>query len=257
MYRILLADDEGIVTDTLKFIIEKEFNTDADGKPICEIETAKTGRAVIELTESFRPDIAFMDIQMPGINGIEAMKEIRKTNENMVIIVLSAYDKFDYAREALNLGAKDYLNKPIDREKIISVLRDAMKVIDNMRLNRERELLIREKMETVVPVIENGLIYSLLLQEYFEEDVTNYKNLLDITEERCYMGVLVFGEKREGNHMTNAVGSSVRLHQVRLAIESGLAGAGSADDQNVQIPPVHFAVQSDPDVSGQQFVVRI
>ncbi len=214
MYRILLADDEGIVTDTLKFIIEKEFNADADGKPICEIETAKTGRAVIELTESFRPDIAFMDIQMPGINGIEAMKEIRKTNENMVIIVLSAYDKFDYAREALNLGAKDYLNKPIDREKIISVLRDAMKVIDNMRMNRERELLIREKMETVVPVIENGLIYSLLLQEYFEEDVTNYKNLLDITEERCYMGVLVFGEKREGNHMTNAVGSSVRLHQV-------------------------------------------
>ncbi|MBQ1547894.1 MAG: response regulator [Lachnospiraceae bacterium] len=213
MYKILLADDEGIVTDTLKFIIDKEFNENNPEGPQCEIEIAHTGRAVIELTETFRPDIAFMDIQMPGINGIDAMKEIRKQNENMILIVLSAYDKFDYAKEALNLGVKEYLNKPVDRQKIIDALRDSMGKIDSMRKNRERELLIREKMETVVPVIENGLIYNLLLQEYFEEDIINYKNLLEITEERCFMGVLVFGDSREGNHMTNAVGSSIRLHK--------------------------------------------
>ena len=74
MYKIMLADDEGIVIDSLKFIIEKEF------KDICEVQYAKTGRSVIELAESFRPDIAVMDIQMPGINGIDAMKEIRRTN---------------------------------------------------------------------------------------------------------------------------------------------------------------------------------
>ena len=207
MYRILLADDEGIVTDTLKFIIEKEFGD------TCEIMVAHTGRTVIELTESFRPDIAFMDIQMPGINGIDAMKEIRRQNENLILIVLSAYDKFDYAKEALNLGVKEYLNKPVDRDKIIEVLKSSMAQIDRTRRNREKDLQIREKMEIVVPVIENGFIYNLLLQEYFEEDVNNYKNLLDITEERCFMGVLVFGDSREGNHMTNAVGSSVKLHK--------------------------------------------
>ena len=69
MYKIMLADDEGIVIDSLKFIIEKEF------KDICEVQYEKTGRSVIELAESFRPDIAVMDIQMPGINGIDAMKE--------------------------------------------------------------------------------------------------------------------------------------------------------------------------------------
>ena len=76
MYKIMLADDEGIVIDSLKFIIEKEF------KDICEVQYAKTGRSVIELAESFRPDIAVMDIQMPGINGIDAMKEIRRTNNH-------------------------------------------------------------------------------------------------------------------------------------------------------------------------------
>ena len=55
MYKIMLADDEGIVIDSLKFIIEKEF------KDICEVQYAKTGRSVIELAESFRPDIAVMD----------------------------------------------------------------------------------------------------------------------------------------------------------------------------------------------------
>ena len=69
MYKIMIADDEGIVIDALKFIIEKSFGE------TCQVRSAKTGRSVIELAESFRPDIALMDIQMPGINGIEAMKE--------------------------------------------------------------------------------------------------------------------------------------------------------------------------------------
>ena len=92
MYKIMLADDEGIVIDSLKFIIEKNF------EGLCQVESAKTGRKVIELAESFRPDIAVMDIQMPGINGIEAMREIRQMNKSTVFIVMSAYDKFDYAR---------------------------------------------------------------------------------------------------------------------------------------------------------------
>ena len=91
MYKIMLADDEGIVIESLTFIIEKNFGQK------CEVASAKTGRSVIELAESFRPDIAIMDIQMPGINGIDAMKEIRRFNASTVFIVLSAYDKFDYA----------------------------------------------------------------------------------------------------------------------------------------------------------------
>ncbi|MGN0132360.1 MAG: helix-turn-helix domain-containing protein [Lachnospiraceae bacterium] len=205
MYKIMLADDEGIVIDSLRFIIEKEFGEQ------CQIEFAKTGRNVIELAEHFRPDIAFMDIQMPGINGIEAMREIRQNNSNTIFIVMSAYDKFDYAKEAINLGVLEYLNKPVEKSKIIEVLKRAMAIIDKEREKRSRDLMIREKMETVVPIIENGLIYTLLFQEYFEEDLENFKNLLEITEDYCYMGVIVFGENQEGNHMTNVVGTSVRV----------------------------------------------
>lgn len=205
MYKIMLADDEGIVIDSLQFILTKEFGDD------CVIESAKTGRSVIELAERFRPDIAIMDIQMPGINGIEAMREIRATSVGTIFIVMSAYDKFDYAKEAINLGAMEYLNKPMDRSKLIEVVRRAMQQIDRERDKRSQELIIREKMETVVPIIENGLVQNLLLQEFFEEDIDNFKRLLGIEAEHGYMMVLVFGESQEGNHMTNAVGTSVRL----------------------------------------------
>lgn len=207
MYKIMLADDEGIVIDSLKFIIEKEFGNE------CTIEFAKTGRSVIELAEKFRPDIAIMDIQMPGINGIEAMKEIRQSNHNVVFIVMSAYDKFDYAKEAIKLGVLEYITKPMERNKIVTALKNAMSIVDKERTRRSNDLMIKEKLETVVPIIESGLIYNILLQEHFTEDIDNYKTILGIEQQYAYMIAVVCGDAQEGNHMTNAVGSSVKMQK--------------------------------------------
>lgn len=204
MYRIMLADDEGIVLDSLKFIIDKNF------KDTCEVETAKTGRAVIELAEHFKPDIAFMDIQMPGINGIEAIREIKRTNPNVIFIVLSAYDKFLYAKEAISLGVMDYLNKPVNQKVVVEVIEKAIRQIDARRERYRNDLIAKERMETVIPIIESGFIYSVLFQEHFQEDIDNYKQLLELDGDYGYMLALVFGEKQEGNYMTNAVGSSVK-----------------------------------------------
>jgi len=217
MYKILLADDEGIVIDSLKYIIEKEF------KDLCEIQTAKTGRMVIELAESFRPDIAVMDIQMPGINGIEAMREIRRTNSNVIFIVMSAYDKFDYATEAIKLGVLEYITKPMDRRKMVDVLERAMKLVSEAREQRTNDLIVREKLEAVIPVLESGLIYNLLFREHFVKDIDNYKTMLEIPENFSYMMVLVSGDDQEGNYMTNAMGSSVRMvklyQDIRLMVK--------------------------------------
>lgn len=216
MYKIMLADDEGIAIDSLKFIIDKNFA----GK--CEIEYAKTGRKVIELAESFRPDIAFMDIQMPGINGIEAMKEIRKANSKVIFIVMTAYDKFDYAKEAINLGVIDYLNKPAKESVIIDVLKKAMGIVDREKERRSQDLLIKEKLETVAPIIESGLIYNILFHEHFTEDIDNYKSILELEHDQAYMLSVVCGEEQEGNHMTNAVGSSVRIQEHYQTVRSYL-----------------------------------
>ena len=103
-------------------------------------KTAKTGRAVIEKAETFHPDIVFMDIHMPGINGIQAMREIRKFNNSALFYVVSAYDKFDYAKEAINLGVEQYLTKPISKSKIISVVEEATAKVDKVRDQRSNLL---------------------------------------------------------------------------------------------------------------------
>ena len=207
MYKLMLADDEGIVRESLKFIVDKEF------PGTFETFEAKTGRRVIELADEVRPDIAFMDIRMPGINGIDAMKEIRRTNPNIVFVVISAYDKFDYAKQALNLGVIDYINKPFDKSQIVAVLKKAMEEVDRVREQRSRELEIKEKLDSIVPIIENGLIQDLLSHEHFKENIEEYKRLLEIDEKYGLMLAIVGGDREPGGYMRGAVPASVKTQK--------------------------------------------
>lgn len=207
MYKIMIADDESIVIDALKFIIERNFEDE------CIIESAKTGRKVIELAEYFRPDIVFMDIQMPGINGIEAMREIRKNNAHILFIVVSAYVKFDYAKDAIGIGVLDYINKPIEKDVIVKILRTAMQRVDEEKHRRSMDLENKEKLEIVTPIIENGFIYSLLYQNNGKEELDNFRTLLGIEEEAGYLMSLQFGELSDKERMENVIGTSVRLQK--------------------------------------------
>ncbi len=216
MYKIMLADDEGIVIDSLRFIIEKNFSN------TCIVEHAITGRSVIELAEKFKPDIAIMDIQMPGINGIEAMKEIRKTNSSVVFIVMTAYDKFNYAKESINLGVLEYLTKPVNHSVIVSVLQKAMDIIEEDRKKRSNDLLIREKLEIVVPIIESDFVYAAISGDDLSNTETNFRDLLGINEDYGMMLVMEFGDSIEDGILTNPVGVSVKAQSFYSVIRENL-----------------------------------
>jgi len=216
MYKIMLADDEGIVIDSLKFIINKNF------KGNCRVEYATTGRSVIELAEKFKPDIAIMDIQMPGINGIDAMKEIRKTNSSVIFIVMTAYDKFNYAKESINLGVLEYLTKPVNHTVIVKTLHKAMDIIEEEQKKRSNDLMIREKLEIVIPIIESDFIYEALSGDDFSREEENFKNLLGIKEEYGMMMVLELGDSLVEGTLTNPVGISVKAQSFYQVIRESL-----------------------------------
>ncbi len=180
MYRILLADDEQIVIDSLTFIIERNFPGQV------EFLSARSGGDAIELCQANKVDIAFMDVSMPGLNGIEAIKAIKASSPAVIFIVLTAFDRFEYAQQAVNLGVYEYLSKPVNRNKIVEVARSAMSQVDVLRRKQLSEIQIREKLDSVVNIVESDFIYSLIFPSEKAGDIASYLDFFGIKDPSFY-----------------------------------------------------------------------
>ncbi|MBU3111287.1 response regulator [Clostridium lacusfryxellense] len=184
MFKLLIVDDEKIVIDAVSFIINKEF------KEIIEAVSAKSGREAIEKCQSFNPDIVLMDIRMPGINGIDAINEIKKTQSNIVFIIVSAYEQFEYAKEAIGLGVNDYILKPIIKNNLVDTLENIIKRLNREREKRQLDLQNIENYQSLIPFVEHGFIYSILLGESYAAKAAKYKEILGISEPGGYIMIL-------------------------------------------------------------------
>ncbi|MEQ2426127.1 response regulator transcription factor [Enterocloster hominis (ex Hitch et al. 2024)] len=132
-YRILLADDEQIERMALAKRLVKHFG---DSLAISE---AVNGADALEVFKRERSQIVIMDISMPEMNGAEAAEYIRGMDEDCVIIFLTAYDDFAYAKRAIVIRALDYLLKPCDEDELVSVMEEAMRLTDRRALQKARE----------------------------------------------------------------------------------------------------------------------
>lgn len=115
MCKILLVDDESI-----ERIVLRKFLSKVDS--ITLIEEADSGRSALEKFEEMNPDIVIMDIKMPGIDGIEAAKRIKKMRSDCVIIYLSAYIEAEKIHDCLFSGGEAYLQKPVREHELINVI---------------------------------------------------------------------------------------------------------------------------------------
>lgn len=217
MIRILICDDEGIVQESLRYIIQRNFSD------LCEIQSAKNGRAAIQIAEEFNPDIVLMDIQMPGINGIEAMQAIRKENGNAIFIVLTAYDKFEYTQKSIDIGVMSYLTKPINKDILVDILRKAMNKIKERKEKVTHDLEVKEKLEVIAPMLEGGFIYSVLLGEYKEN--FGYLQLLNIGTDYGYVIVVECGDEFHKGVLTNTVGAGIRMQKHYMVLREILKEA--------------------------------
>lgn len=184
MYKLLIVDDEKIVIDAVKFIVKKEV-------PNIVVErTASTGREAIQAASEVKPDIVLMDIRMPGINGIEAIKEIKKIYSDVEFVIMSAYEQFDFAKQSVELGVVDYLMKPVNKAKIISTLNKITKKLDLEKQQEEIQLDNIEKYKKALTVLEQGFIYSILFNKEYGTDILKYKEILNLTINTGYMMIL-------------------------------------------------------------------
>ena len=116
MYSVYIADDEMWVIVGLKKRIEKT------GLPFQVVGEANNGVMALEEIEKKKPDILFTDIRLPGYNGLELLELLRKKELDTKVVLISGYAEFEYAQSAIRNGAYDYLLKPIDQDKLQTVL---------------------------------------------------------------------------------------------------------------------------------------
>ncbi len=195
MMKLLIADDEYLVTDSLKYIVEK-FANDVE-----VVGTAKSGREAIEKAIEHKPDIVFMDIHMPGIDGIEAIKQIKAAGLDVTFVIITAYEYFNYAKEAINLGVHDYLLKPINRSKVVETLEGICREIASRREAVQREMQLKEKMNKVIPHLEGQFIYSRLFDGNAVKDVEFYEEVFGMKIGYGYVMMAVVEENEEGSRV--------------------------------------------------------
>lgn len=110
MFTMLVVDDERLLADGMKRAID-EMN-------LFQTFSAQSGHAALEIIERQRVDAMLLDIAMPGMNGIELMMRLRERPDRPATIIISGYEEFDYAKQALNYGAVDYVLKPVDQDDV-------------------------------------------------------------------------------------------------------------------------------------------
>ncbi len=122
MLRILIAEDELIERMVLKKTLVKRFGSQ------CEVLEAENGKRALEIFRSTDIHIVILDIEMPGMNGVQAAEIMRKEKSGFCIIFLTAYDKFEYAKKAIAVRAMEYLLKPYSEKELVSVVEEAIRL---------------------------------------------------------------------------------------------------------------------------------
>lgn len=126
MYRVMLIDDEPSARKLMSVSI------DWDSLNMQVVGEAGSGIEAINVIDDIKPDIAFVDISMPFMNGIEFTEIATKRYPNLIIIIMTALDQFEYARKCVSLPVFDYMLKPIVRAEVTQTLVRAKEVLDHM-----------------------------------------------------------------------------------------------------------------------------
>ena len=127
MYKVIIADDEVIERTVLGKKLKKNFGDSIS------LRQARNGREVVSLYKEEPADILILDIEMPGVTGLEAAEQIRAMGAACGIIFLTAFDEFSYAKRAISVRALDYLLKPCDDRELIAAVEEGMRGADERR----------------------------------------------------------------------------------------------------------------------------
>src|SRR5215831_7646229 len=138
--RILVVDDEPAIRDTLRMTLEYDGH---------EVLLAASGQEALAVTERESPDLVFLDIKMPGLDGLEVLSRLRALNEALPVVIISAHGTAATALEAGRLGAFRFIEKPLSKDYVLDAVREGTELGSLRRENRTLRTALETRQQLV------------------------------------------------------------------------------------------------------------
>lgn len=164
MIRVLIADDERLEREALADLVVRRFEHEA------VIQTAENGRRAADAAILWEADLILMDIEMPGINGLDAARAVLEQRPECKVIFVTAYSLFQYAHEAMHLGACDYLLKPVDPDEAEAAIRRAIRQIEAGRKLAELAPVTPEPAADTAEAEDRNALVMAHVRRYMEDN---------------------------------------------------------------------------------------
>ncbi|WP_459967577.1 response regulator [Paenibacillus sp. JCM 10914] len=229
---MLLVDDEADVREGLV----QEIDWESCGFAV--IGTAENGREASDLAERLEPDVVITDISMPFLDGLQLAAWIREHQPLCKIVILTGYDEFDYARQAITLSVDEYLLKPFSADSFTDLLRRIKDRMDTELVEREDIRHLKEHYRTSLPLLRESFLASLLTRKLprtiIEEKMRKYGLTLG---GGCYLTAVIavypsalLDEEASGSSLRDSGDLDLMLHAIlNIAKDSlGSLSLGSA-----------------------------
>jgi two-component system, response regulator YesN len=184
LIKILIVDDEILERTALTKIIN------SSSEDVMVIGEAPNGRIAIEMATEHRPDIIFMDIKMPGIDGVQAVKAIKKVNTGIRFIMVSAFNTFEYAKEVMQQGVKEYILKPSRKQDILAALKRVYDEILEESKQREEQQSLRENLDRAVSIAQKEWVSTVLVNQVQDITFDEWGQLLGVEITSGYIMLL-------------------------------------------------------------------
>lgn len=210
MRKVLIVDDEKLIRLGVKTMIERK------SEDHYEIFLASNGLEALEIVSKEKIDIIITDIRMPEMDGIDFINKLQKFDTKPAIMILSGYDDFNYAVQAMKCGAHNYLLKPVKREELYESLDKIEKALKISEIAENSRLLDSVQMDDYIAAELKNIFLSINISEAEVESIGK-KLKLDILNGEYYLGLMI--KEEESGSDRGIIGETYSSNELNIILE--------------------------------------